>query len=94
MLLKKPLAFPWLASGPSSRIILFSSLANPVYQTLVPASGVWAYCSSFVLLSCSRESPPGVGVQSEAESALTLGANDSIACVFAFVRWNASKRYR
>ena len=33
-------------------------------------------------------------VQSAAERALILGANDSIVCVFAFVRWNASKRYR
>ena len=56
--------------------------------------GVCAYCSSFVLLSCSLTSPSEVDAQSVAERALTLGANDSIACMFAFVRWNAFEGYK
>ena len=92
-LLKKPLVFPCFANGSSSRIMLSSSLANPV-SAVGLYLGVCAYCSSFVLLSCSLRSPSDVDVQSVAERALTLGAKDSIAWVFAFVRWNVCKGYR
>jgi hypothetical protein len=51
-----------------------------------------AYCSSFFLLSRSLTSPSGTGSQSNSASALTRGANDSIACLFAFVRWDTRKR--
>ena len=51
-----------------------------------------AHCSKFRLLSPSFKSPSETDVQSEIQRALTLGASDSIACLFALVRWNARKR--
>jgi len=48
---------------------------------------MWTYRSRTFLLEPSLMSPLGTGVQSDSASALTLGASDSISCVFAFVRW-------
>lgn len=50
---------------------------------------VCAHCSSLFLLSRSCKSLSGTGLQSRSLSALTFGANDSIACLFAFVRWRS-----
>ena len=47
---------------------------------------VCAHCSSLFLLSPSFKSLLGTGLQSRSLSVLTLGANDSIACLFALVR--------
>jgi len=49
--------------------------------------GVEVYLSSVFLLDSSLRSPSETGAQSDSASALTRGANDSIACLFAFVRW-------
>ena len=54
---------------------------------------VSAHCSSLFLLSRSCRSLSGTGLQSRSLSALTLGANDSIARLFAFVRCRSHKRH-
>ena len=48
-----------------------------------------SYRSSAPLLDSSLVSPSGIGARSISESASTRGANDSIDCLFAFVRWFA-----
>ena len=50
--------------------------------------------SNLFLRSRSLVSSLETGAQSNLASALTRGASDSIACLFALVRWGASKRYR
>jgi hypothetical protein len=92
-LLKNPLTVPCAASGSSP----WSDFSSFLKAPLLDRTRLWtvqAYCSNFFLLSCSLESPPETGAQSEAERTLTLGANDSIACRFAFVRWNTREPYR
>ena len=54
---------------------------------------VWVYHSSLFVLSSSLTSPGGIGAESDSESILTLGANDSMACSFTSVRWNNRKHY-
>jgi len=53
---------------------------------------VRAYRSSFSLLDFSPMSSSEAGAQSRSPSALTRGANDSIACLFTLVRWSICKR--
>ena len=61
-------------------------------QAWLSISRVRTYLSNFFLLSCSSISPSMTDLQSEVESALTLGANDTIASLFAFVLWHAGER--
>ena len=46
----------------------------------------WAHSSSFFLRSRSLSSSLETGLQRDSASALIRGANDSIACLFAFIR--------
>jgi len=48
--------------------------------------GEWAHRSSSFLLSSSPSSPSETDVESEAERALILWTNGSIACLFTSVR--------
>ena len=69
----------------------FFQFPEHAYQPRFSVSETWAYCPSFCLRSRSPSSSSETGVQSDSASALTRGANDSIACLFAFVRWGAYK---
>ena len=62
--------------------------ANPRVSdsTLACPWRVCAHSSSLILLSPSLTSPWFTGSQSRSASSPTRGANDSIACLFAFVR--------
>ena len=66
--------------------------ANPRVKRGACTLRVCSYSSNIFLLPCSLMSPSETGWQSLSASALTRGANDSIVCLFAFVRWGADKR--
>ena len=53
---------------------------------------MWTYLPRVFLLDSSLISPLEMGEQSDSERVLTRGANDSIACLFSFIRWHACER--
>ena len=63
----------------------FFQFPEDVYQPRLSVSVTGAYRSDFCLRSRSPSSPSETGSRSDSTNALTWGASDTIACLFAFV---------
>ena len=85
------MTFPCSAGRVRPQQISSSFLPNPIYQTWLSTQRKWTHFTSLFSLSFSLMSPRGIGVQSDLESTLTRGANNSMARSSTSVCWNNYK---
>jgi len=80
--LKKSTRSFWVVIESIAWPISSNFLAAPARQTRRSILEVWAHHSNSFALSFSSVSPGGMGAESDSESILIRGANDSMAASF------------